>query len=82
MIKTFTGPMFSGKTTALLSTYFKMWNKKNIMCFKPRINTRDEGIKSKDIKDNVDAILIDDLSDILNYIKRILELYLLMKVIF
>ena len=32
MIKTFTGPMFSGKTTALLSTYFKMWNKKNI-CF-------------------------------------------------
>ena len=25
MIKTFTGPMFSGKTTALLSTYFDMW---------------------------------------------------------
>lgn len=70
MIKTFTGPMFSGKTTALLSTYFKMWNKKNIMCFKPRINTRDEGIKSKDIKENVDAILIDDLSDILEHIKK------------
>ena len=31
MIKTFTGPMFSGKTTALLSTYFNMWNKKNIL---------------------------------------------------
>ena len=70
MIKTFTGHMFSGKTTALLSTYFKMLNKKNIMCFKPRINTRDDGIKSKDIKDNVDAILIDNLSDILGYIKK------------
>ena len=47
MIKTFTGPMFSGKTTALLSTYFNMWNKKNILCFKPKMNTRDDGIKSK-----------------------------------
>ena len=50
MIKTFTGPMFSGKTTALLSTYFKMWNKKNIMCFKPRINNRDDGINLKILK--------------------------------
>ena len=47
MIKTFTGPMFSGKTTALLSTYFNMWNKNNILCFKPKINVRDNGIKSK-----------------------------------
>ena len=69
MIKTYTGPMFSGKTTLLLSTYFNMWNKKNILCFKPSINTRDDGIKSKNIKDNVDAILIDDLSDILKHIK-------------
>ena len=56
MIKTYTGPMFSGKTTLLLSTYFNMWNKKNILCFKPSINTRDDGIKSKNIKDNVGAI--------------------------
>lgn len=70
MIKTYTGPMFSGKTTLLLSTYFNMWNKKNILCFKPSINTRDDGIKSKNIKDNVDAILIDDLSDILKHIKN------------
>ena len=67
MIKTFAGPMFSGKTTALLSTYFNMWNKKNIMCFKPKMNTRDEGIKSKNIKENVEAIEIDDLSEILDY---------------
>lgn len=70
MIKTFAGPMFSGKTTALLSTYFNMWNKKNIMCFKPKMNTRDEGIKSKNIKENVEAIEIDDLSEILDYLKK------------
>ena len=70
MIKTFTGPMFSGKTTALLSTYFNMWNKKNILCFKPRINVRDEGIKSKNITENVSAIEIDDLSEILDHLKK------------
>lgn len=70
MIKTFTGPMFSGKTTALLTTYFNMWNKANILCFKPKINTRDDGIKSKNIKENVSAIEIDDLCEIRNYIKK------------
>ena len=70
MIKTFTGPMFSGKTTALLSTYFNMWNKKNIMCFKPKINTRDQGIKSKNIKENVDAIEIKNINEIKTYLKK------------
>lgn len=62
--------MFSGKTSALLTTYFNMWNKSNIMCFKPKINTRDDGIKSKNIKENVSAIEIDDLSEIMGYIKK------------
>ena len=70
MIKTFTGPMYSGKTTALLSTYFSMWNKKNILCFKPKINTRDNGIKSKNIKESVDAIEINKLEDIYQYLKK------------
>ena len=70
MIKTFTGPMFSGKTTGLLTTYFNMWNKKNILCFKPKMNIRDDGIKSKNIKDNVEAIEIEDLSEILKHIKK------------
>lgn len=70
MIKTFTGPMFSGKTTALLATYFNMWNKKNIMCFKPKMNTRDNGIKSRKFTESVEAIEIEDLSDIYNYIKE------------
>ena len=70
MIKTFTGPMFSGKTANLLTTYFNMWNKKNILCFKPKINTRDEGIKSKKFTESVDAIEINNLKDILKYIKK------------
>lgn len=70
MIKTFTGPMFSGKTTALLTTYFNMWNKKNILCFKPKINIRDNGIKSKNIKENVSAIEIKDLKDIYKHLKK------------
>ena len=70
MIKTFTGPMFSGKTTQLLSTYFNMWNKNNILLFKPKMNTRDVGIKSKNIKESVDAIEIEDLSDIYNHLKK------------
>lgn len=70
MIKTFTGPMFSGKTTALLTTYFNMRNKKNILCFKPKINVRDNGIKSKNINENVEAIEIEDLCEIYDYLKK------------
>lgn len=70
MIKTFTGPMFSGKTSALLTIYFNMWNKKNIMCFKPKMNTRDDGIKSKNIRENVPAIEIEDLSEIPTHLKK------------
>jgi len=70
MIKTFTGPMFSGKTSALLTVYFNMWNKKNIMCFKPKMNTRDDGIKSKNIRENVPAIEIEDLKEIPNLLNK------------
>ena len=70
MIKTFTGPMFSGKTTALLSTYFNMWNKNGIICFKPKMDTRDDGIKSRNFDENISAIEIDDLSEINDYLKK------------
>ena len=70
MIKTFTGPMFSGKTSPLLTVFFNMWNKKNIMCFKPKMNTRDDGIKSKNIRENVPAIEIEDLSEIPTHLKK------------
>ena len=49
MIKTFTGPMHSGKTAAMIATYKKIWNKDHILCFKLNRDTRDIGeIKSKD----------------------------------
>ena len=70
MIKTFTGPMFSGKTTALLSTYFNMWNKKGILTFKPKMDTRDDGIKSRNFEENISAIEIEDLSEIEKYLKK------------
>ena len=37
MITTFTGPMFSGKSTGLLNAYETIWNKTNIVAFKPKI---------------------------------------------
>ena len=42
MIKTFVGPMFSGKSDALISVYQKKWNKDLVMAFKPRKDTRDK----------------------------------------
>lgn len=69
MIKTFTGPMHSGKTAEMISAYLKIWNKKNIRCFKPNCDTRDIGVmKSKDFHDGVPSIGIDTFEEILNYI--------------
>lgn len=70
MIKTFTGPMFSGKTNEALNTYKKIWNKEHVMCFKPSLDTRDNGIiKSRDFKEGIKAINIDKFEDILDYLK-------------
>ena len=41
MITTYTGPMFSGKSTGLLNKYETIWNKENILAFKPKIDNRD-----------------------------------------
>ncbi len=69
MITTFTGPMHSGKTAAMITTYNKIWNKKNILCFKPAKDSRDLGVlKSKDYELEVPAICISSFEDILEYI--------------
>ncbi len=71
MITTFTGPMHSGKSEAMINTYKKIYNKDNILVFKPKIDTRDDGIiQSKGSKETIDAICINDLSEMLNYIKE------------
>lgn len=69
MIKTYVGPMFSGKTSVALSVYRKIWNKGHIRCFKPRIDTRDFGlIKSRDFEEGIEARCIDYLEEIMDYI--------------
>lgn len=65
MIKTFVGPMFSGKSDSLISIYQKIWNKELIMAFKPSKDTRDgKYIKSKNYEVKIPAEYIDDLSEI------------------
>lgn len=44
MIKVFTGPMFSGKSDALLNEYDKRYHKSRILLFKPKMDTRDYGV--------------------------------------
>ena len=82
MIRTFTGPMFSGKTTALLTTYFNMWNKKGILTFKPKMDTRDDGIKSRNFEENISAIEIEDLSEIEKYLKKSTKTIFILRLFF
>ena len=69
MITTFTGPMHSGKTAAMMAAYNKIWNKTHILCFKPNKDTRDIGeIKSKDYTEGIPSIGIDYFEEILDYV--------------
>lgn len=64
MIKVFTGPMFSGKSDALLNEYEKKYHKSKILLFKPKIDTRDYGIVKTRNGKEINAILINDLNEI------------------
>ncbi len=69
MIKTFTGPMHSGKTEQMISVYNKIWNKDHIKVFKPNADTRDFCLmKSKTFDVEIPAIGIDKFEDMLDYI--------------
>ena len=69
MIKTFTGPMHSGKTAAMITAYNNIWNKKHVKVFKPRCDVRDLGeMKSKDFVEGVPAVCIDTFDDILLHV--------------
>ena len=68
MIKVFTGPMFSGKSDALLNEYDKKYHKSRILLFKPLIDTRDLGVVKTRNGKEIEAILIEDLSDIKKYL--------------
>ena len=71
MIKVYTGPMFSGKSNGLLNAYDNIWNKDNILAFKPKTDTRDLGIiKSRKSSIKISAICINDLKEIKKYLKK------------
>lgn len=70
MIRSYVGPMFSGKSDSLIKIYKSIWNKDLIVAFKPRRDTRDGAfIKSKNFQEKIPAILIDDVSEIVDYLK-------------
>lgn len=66
MIKVYTGPMFSGKSGAMIIEYNKIYDKSKIICFKSKIDTRDGNfIKSKQFPDvKIPAIGIEKYEDI------------------
>lgn len=69
MIKTFTGPMHSGKTEHMLDVYNGIFNKDCIKVFKPLKDTRDFCVmKSKTYEQEVPAIGINRFEEILDYI--------------
>ena len=69
MINVYTGPMFSGKSNELLNAYDNIWNKSNVIAFKPKLDNRDYGvIKSRKSAICVDAICINDLEEINQYV--------------
>jgi thymidine kinase len=69
MIKVFTGPMFSGKSTALINEYTNIWNKELVKCFKPSKDNRDYSVLySRNIKDKIPAKCIKSVDEIPNLI--------------
>lgn len=70
MIKSYVGPMYSGKSDALIKDYKSIWNKDLIIAFKPRKDFRDGPfIKSKNYEEKIPATFIDNIDEIINYIK-------------
>lgn len=70
MITTFIGPMFSGKSDKLIEIYNKIYNKDNIICFKPVDDNRDLGvISSRNKQSQLKCYLINRFEDILFILK-------------
>lgn len=71
MIIVYTGPMFAGKSTALLEEYNNIKNKASIVCFKPSKDNRDKTqIRARGVEQKVDAIVITKFDEIPNYINE------------
>ncbi|MGI6330115.1 MAG: hypothetical protein ACOXZR_04705 [Bacilli bacterium] len=70
MIKVYIGPMYSGKTTAIIDLYLNTWNKEEVLCFKPELDTRSHSkIKSRNIEQSIEAITIKRIEEIDKYLE-------------
>lgn len=70
MIKVITGAMFSGKSFELIGL-LRQLDMDTVKIFKPNIDTRDKGIvKSRNTNQVYEALLIDDLAEIPQYIDK------------
>ncbi|MCI7633922.1 MAG: AAA family ATPase [Mollicutes bacterium] len=70
MIKVITGAMFSGKSFELIEL-LRQLDMDTVEIFKPNIDTRDKGIvKSRNTNQVYEALLIDDLAEIPQYIDK------------
>ena len=69
MITTYTGPMHSNKSGSMLDLYKSIYNKDCCLLFKPHKDDRDYGVvKSKGSEESFEAICINELDEILNYV--------------
>lgn len=70
MIYVYTGPMFSEKSKALINTYNLLTDEfqAKALCFKPSKDNRDKTkIRSRALKQQIDAIVIKTFEDKLRY---------------
>lgn len=70
MIKTYTGPMFSGKSTSLVRNYERIWNKSTVLIFKPKLDSRDGALLKSKHHEGIPAIEIECFEEIKNYLKK------------
>lgn len=69
MIIVYTGPMFAGKSTALLEEYENIKDKDSVICFKPSKDKRDRSqIRARDVKETAEAIVISKFDEIPNHL--------------
>lgn len=72
MIKVFTGPMFASKSEKLIEIAQK--TEKHVLAFKPSKDTRDNTkIRSRALKETIEAKVISDLNDIHKHLDCFLE---------
>ena len=69
MIKSFVGPMFSGKSDRLITLYNNIYRKDLVVSFKPNIDSRDGAyIKTRNSELSIPAICIENLDEIPQYV--------------